>query len=96
MAELAVFAEFVFSYSMNLLAFLYLKRNKLVFHLEMEDAKSQRWILRTVSCSILSDHPFNFYTMTVKMSHILQRTPAHLILLTHIYNGSFHFIFKNI
>lgn len=94
MAELAVFAEFVFSYSVNLLAFLYL--NKLVFHLEMEDAKSQRWILRTVSCSILSHHPFNFYTMTVKMSHILQRTSARLILLTHIYNGSFHFIFKNI
>lgn len=61
----------------------------------MEDAKTQRWILRTVSCSFLSDHPFNFYTMTLKMSHILQRTSAHLFLVTHAYNGSFHFIFQN-
>lgn len=75
--------------------FLYLKRNKLIFHLKMEDAKTQRWILRTVSCSFLSDHPFNFYTMTIKMSHILQRTSAHLFLLTHACNGTFHFIFQN-
>lgn len=61
----------------------------------MEDAKTQRWILSTVSCSFPSDHPFNFYTLTVKMSHILQRTSAHLFLLTRVYNRSLHFIFKN-
>lgn len=94
MDELAVFAKFAFSYSMNLLAFLYLKRNKLVFHLKMEDAKTQSWILITVSCSFLSDqdHPFNFYTMTKKMSHILQRTSAHLFLHMSIMGASILFL----
>lgn len=56
------------------LFFSHLKRSKLVFHLKMEDAKKQRWIPKTVSCSFPSDHPSNFCTVTIKTLHICKES----------------------
>jgi len=57
--------------------FFHLRRSKLVFHLKMEDAKKQRWIPKTVSCSFPSDHPSNFCTVTIKTLRICKEpTPV--------------------